>query len=181
MPSRSDERLAALFDAWAANVHAYALRHCGDEGADDVVSETFLVAWRRLGDIPGDPLPWLLVVARHVIANRRRSDRRRDHLAAVLLRQPHSVADAAEDVALDRGAWLAALRTLSDRDREALLLVAWDGLSPTDAARIAGCRERAFRGRLTRARQRLALALQDHESADHPTLLNQKVGPRHDR
>lgn len=58
------ERFVALWTEHAPRVMAYALRHVGPDGAEDVVAETFLVAWRRLDRVPEDALPWLLVVAR---------------------------------------------------------------------------------------------------------------------
>ncbi len=62
-----------LFEQYSVPVFGYARRHSDASVAEDVASETFLIAWRRRDDIPGDPLPWLLVVARNVLANRRRA------------------------------------------------------------------------------------------------------------
>jgi RNA polymerase sigma-70 factor (ECF subfamily) len=56
----------------------------GPERAKDVAAETFLIAWRRLEDVPREPAPWLLGVARKVIAGQLRTDARRDALAARL-------------------------------------------------------------------------------------------------
>lgn len=160
MPSVREERLADLYDLWAAKVHAYAMRHCGVEGADDVVSETFIVAWRRIDVIPTDALPWLLVVARNTIAHRRRSDGRRARLDEALS-STSSPDDqrSTEDIATSRLETIEALRHLSAKEREAVLLIAWDGLTVAAAADVAGCRERAFRARLTRARAHLRTAL----------------------
>jgi RNA polymerase sigma factor (sigma-70 family) len=160
MPSVQEERLADLYDRWAARVHAYAVRHCGVDGADDVVSETFIVAWRRIDVVPSDALPWLLVVARNTIAHRRRSAGRRARVDEALL-STWSPADqpSTEDIATARLETLEALRHLSAKEREAVLLIAWDGLTVSAAADVAGCRERAFRARLTRARARLRAAL----------------------
>ena len=167
MHSVREERLADLYDLWAAKVHAYALRHCGVEGADDVVSETFIVAWRRIEVIPEDALPWLLVVARNTIAHRRRSAGRRarldDALTARIPDQPRTT----EEIATSRLETLEALRHLSAKEREAVLLIAWDGLTIQAAADVAGCRDRAFRARLTRARAHLQAAL-DPPSAPRP-------------
>src|SRR4029450_2647016 len=54
-------------------VRAYARRRAAPDAAQDVVADTFLVAWRRLEDVPEDALPWLYGVARRVLANQRRS------------------------------------------------------------------------------------------------------------
>lgn len=159
MHSVREQRLADLYDLWAAKVHAYALRHCGVEGAEDVVSETFIVAWRRIDVVPDDALPWLLVVARNTIAHRRRSAGRRARLDDALATRSPDQERTTEEIATSRLETLEALRHLSAKEREAVLLIAWDGLTITAAADVAGCRDRAFRARLTRARAHLRAAL----------------------
>jgi RNA polymerase sigma-70 factor (ECF subfamily) len=136
---------------------AYALRHVDRDTAQEVLSETFLVAWRRLANVPGQPLPWLLVVARNTIANLRRSNYRQALLHSELerLERVAEPSPAAEVPALERAEVLAALAALTPVDREALLLVAWDGLSASQAARVAGCSVGTFHVRLFRARHRL--------------------------
>jgi RNA polymerase sigma-70 factor, ECF subfamily len=69
-------RMDALFTSHAADVFAFALRRSSPQAAQDTVSETFLVAWRRLDSVPDTPKPWLLGVARRVLANQRRTDGR---------------------------------------------------------------------------------------------------------
>jgi RNA polymerase sigma-70 factor (ECF subfamily) len=73
-------RFEALYREHYAAVLAYARRRIPGR-ADDVVSETFLVAWRRLDDVPSDGLPWLYGVARRVVADVRRSAGRQQALA----------------------------------------------------------------------------------------------------
>ena len=75
-----EARFEAIYRAYADAVHAYARRRTAVAAADDVVSETFLVVWRRLPDVPDAPLPWLLGIARRVLANRRRSESRNEAL-----------------------------------------------------------------------------------------------------
>ncbi|MGI8679168.1 MAG: RNA polymerase sigma factor [Jatrophihabitans sp.] len=70
------DRFSATFDEMSPRVFAYARRQCGSVDAQDVVADTFLVAWRRWSDVPDHPLAWLLVVARNTIANQRRRERR---------------------------------------------------------------------------------------------------------
>ncbi|GAA4588391.1 RNA polymerase sigma-70 factor (ECF subfamily) [Actinoplanes octamycinicus] len=157
----SREREQAFTRVWrdnATRVLAYALRHVDRDVAQDIVADTFLVAWRRFADLPAEPLPWLLVVARKTIANHRRSDDRRARLRAEVERLRHLAepAPAADLAAVERAEVLAALARLTPREREALLLVAWDGLEPADAARVAGCGRAAFHVRLFRARRKLA-------------------------
>lgn len=162
--STDAERLNTLWDTYAHRVQAYALRHVDPDTAAEVLSETFLVAWRRLADVPGDPLPWLLVVARNTIRNSRRSAYRARTLAgelARIARVARPVAQAAEDIAIEREVLLRALAALTTKEREALLLVSWDGLSTQEAATVAGCTVSAFQVRLHRARRRLRAALDD--------------------
>ena len=157
----SERRLADLYDSCAARVHAYLVRHVGPDGADDLLSEVFLVAMRRIEDVPDDAMPWLVVTAKHLAANDRRSGRRRERTRSLLLSQPRTSAGSAEDASLERLDLADAYATLTDKEQEALLLVTWDGLDLAQAAEAAGCRERAFRARLGRARQRLAAALDE--------------------
>lgn len=148
-------RLERLFLEHSAAVRAYAARRIAPDVVDDVSSDVFVVAWRRLEDVPQDALPWLLACARRIIANQRRSARRstalRDRLIA---ERPPSVDLGGSDSALGE-----ALATLSAGDREVLMLVAWEGLDAQRAAIVIGCSPRAFAMRLHRARRRLAAAM----------------------
>ena len=144
------ERFAALYETHAGAVLAYARRRVGAEEAEDVLSETFLVVWRRRERVPEDALPWLYAVAGNVIRNRVRAQRRRTALKARLAAQPVVADDASSDPRL-----FAALARLKPIDREALLLTAWEGLEPDRAARAAGCSTAAFHVRAHRARKRL--------------------------
>jgi RNA polymerase sigma-70 factor, ECF subfamily len=158
-PTRG-QRFEGLFRENYPLVRAYALRRSAPEVAQDAVAETFLVAWRRLDDVPDDALPWLYGVARRVLANQRRSvDRgaaleRRLTDAGVSGGSP----DPGERMA-DAELLRLAMARLSERSREALMLVAWHGLSGVRAARAAGCTKAAFAVRLHRARARLAAEL----------------------
>ena len=125
---------------------------------DDVVADTFLVAWRRLEDVPDLALPWLLGVARRVLADQRRGARRRRSLTERLRRESPASGPWSPPAGLSVEL-TDALGVLTEREREALLLVAWDGLSPRDAAVVAGFSSSAFRVRLHRARGRVAAQL----------------------
>jgi DNA-directed RNA polymerase specialized sigma24 family protein len=146
-----------LFRRHATDVLAYALRRSSTAGADDVVSEVFLVAAKKLADVPEDePLLWLYAVARRVIANQRRAARRREALhgaLAALRRDPwHVPPDAGSPL-------LEAVAALKAGEREVLMLSAWEGLSAREAAVVLGCSEAAFHQRLSRARNRLSAQL----------------------
>ena len=147
----------ALFTAHAGDVFGFAARRTSRSAAEDVVSETFLVAWRRLDSIPDAPKPWLLAVARRVLANQRRSAGRQSAVAARL--GPHDPLLDAEAVGSAGSAVLEALGHLAPLDRDAITLIAWDGLTAEEAAAVLGCSRATFYVRLHRAKKRLAAVL----------------------
>ncbi|MER6948348.1 sigma-70 family RNA polymerase sigma factor [Nonomuraea sp. NPDC000554] len=158
-----NERFTTLYDRYYRNVLKYALLRAERETAEDVSSETFLVAWRRLDDIPDPPLPWLLGVARNFLAKQRhlrfRGDALIDRIAMLTTAADWASWDVAEHV-LDREGALAALASLRNNDLEAIILASWQGLAPDEAALVMGCSSRAYRVRLHRARTRLTKAMQ---------------------
>lgn len=155
------ERFEEVFDEHFRAVSAYALRRARHADAEEAVAETFLVAWRRLEEVPIDAKPWLLGVTRRVLANQRRAAGRREALRA-------RVAGERElDTEPDRRPLvIEALGRLSTGDREVLLLVAWDGLSTQEAAAILGCSATAAKVRLHRARRRLRAELERLEPSN---------------
>ncbi|HEV2999433.1 MAG TPA: RNA polymerase sigma factor [Solirubrobacteraceae bacterium] len=161
-------RFERLYDAHYAPVLAYALRRSERSVAHDVAAETFLVAWRRLDDVPADAAPWLYGVARRVLANERRGAGRRAALAERLRQLPARRPPGEALEGAGSGSLAEALARLPERDREALMLVAWEGLSTAQAARAMGCAPAALRVRLHRARRRLARALDDLQSPHAP-------------
>jgi RNA polymerase sigma-70 factor, ECF subfamily len=158
-------RLEALFTEHAEAVRAYALRRIGREAADDAVSEVFVVACRRIEHVPADALPWLLACARRVLANQRRGARRRSALAGRLSAER---APAPPEWDVGRSPLLTALAGLRERDREVLLLTAWEGLDAARAAAALECSRAAFAVRLHRARRRLAGAIERAEQDGSP-------------
>jgi RNA polymerase sigma-70 factor, ECF subfamily len=148
-----------VFRTHVGAVHAYALRRSDAATADEVVADTFLVCWRRFDRVPEDALPWLYAVARRCLANRLRAGRREQMRAAPA--SPSAAAPTADvyEQRTHAREVLAALADLPAKEREALELCAWEGLTPAQAARVAGCTAAAFRVRLHRARRRLAAAL----------------------
>lgn len=154
-------RLELLFRQYSSRLLDYAhSRGMSWAESEDVVAEVYVVCWRRLDDVPSDALPWLFGVARKVVANRHRSHRRRDALRE---RAERNLPTFSQDIPSDGrdAVLLEALRQLSERDREILLLVGWDGLSHQEAARALGCKSIALRVRLFRAKDRL-LKQMDH-------------------
>jgi RNA polymerase sigma-70 factor (ECF subfamily) len=182
-------RFELLYAKHGPAVKAYVLRRAGASSADDVVAEVFVVCWRRFEEVPVDPLPWLLGVARRVLSTQRRGERRRGALHERLVQRAggplvetpeHLAEDASNGFVADvSGGWTGAtprlddgvlaglsdaalagaLARLSEADRELLLLIAWDGLSPAEAATIIGVKPATARVRLLRARRRLTQAL----------------------
>ncbi|MEU6714910.1 RNA polymerase sigma factor [Nonomuraea sp. NPDC046802] len=126
----------------------------------DVIAETFTTAWRRVRDIPeGDEARlWLYGVARRVLANHFRAEERRTALAVRLREETTTWTPSA--TGHDTAAY-QAFKRLSDDDRELLALVAWEGLSGPEIAKVLGCSRGAARIRLHRARKRLAKQLSD--------------------
>jgi RNA polymerase sigma factor (sigma-70 family) len=159
-------RFEALYAAHHPQVFGYVMRRCDRaDDAADAIAETFLVAWRRLDDAPtGDQLRlWLYGVARRVLANQRRGERRRLALADRLRSElgAHGLPDVSVDVTSGGAHSLgAALATLSPDDRELLTLEAWEELSSQEIAKVLGCSSAAARTRLHRARRRLQKALE---------------------
>jgi RNA polymerase sigma factor (sigma-70 family) len=157
-----EERLARLYADHGRDVLAYALRRSPEaEDAADVVAETFLIAWRRLADVPegDDERLWLYGVARRVLANQRRGERRRLRLGERLRSELPALVAAQAPPSGERSPVLSALRRLDEADRELLLLVGWEGLEPAQAARVVGGSVVAVRSRLHRARRRLRMAM----------------------
>jgi RNA polymerase sigma-70 factor, ECF subfamily len=159
---QAESRFAAVYEHLAFLV-AYARRR-GARDPEAIASEAMAIAWRRLADVPvDDARPWLIATTRNLLL----ADRRRNPAAAVVgLDDSMEVADADAPVSpqLDLDSELAAaLHSLSEPDREALLLIAWEDLTPTMAAKSLGITPTAFRMRLHRARQRLTDRLSDPE------------------
>lgn len=157
-------RFEDVFAAESRAILGYALRRVdAPEDAADVVAETFLVAWRRIDDVPAGPdaRPWLYGVARRVLANHTRGTRRRtrlgERLRDELLTRPDVVRHDEDDAA---GAVRDAMLRLSDDDRELLRLTSWEGLGPTELATAMSLPPATVRTRLHRARNRLRTELE---------------------
>lgn len=160
----SGVRLEEMFKAYANRVYAYALHRVGMHAASDVVSETFLAAWRRIDEVPEAALPWLLGTARRVVANEFRRQERR---TALLERLTGAAGAPPVDIPPEHVELIEALQKLPAGDQEVLLLSAWYDLSMAEAAAVLGCSIGAYAVRLHRARRRLRVQL-DEDSATVP-------------
>lgn len=164
-------RFDRLFTATYPEVLAFAIRRAENRAAaEDAASETFAVAWRKLDDVPDEPLGWLYAVARNLLANERRAQRRRGRLLGRLsaergaeARQPDPAASVGESDATMR-----ALAQLSGEQREVLMLVAWEGADARTGSEALGCSPGAFRIRLHRARKAYERAIEEPEIDEVP-------------
>ena len=170
-----DEAYTAMFRRHYPQVLAFVQRRTDPNRAHDVVADTFATAWRHFGRLPDEPLPWLYRVARNSLANQERAARRQVRLAERIAgRGVPPAPDHALAVIADTGL-RQALSRLSPGDREALLLIGWEGLDHGAAAEAMGCSSVAFKVRVHRARRRLARLL---DAADQETA-PQRIDLRH--
>lgn len=174
LPAGDEFAFRQLFDAHVAELWRFARRRCASvHDADDVVAETFAIAWRRWDTVPADGARlWLPGVARRVLANQRRSLGRLDSLRRRLEATGLSAVspDPSNTLADGDGRLWHALASLTPEDRDLLIMRAWDELAVTDIAELLGCTANAISVRLYKARRRLAdaLARTDGAHAGHP-------------
>ena len=155
----SAPRDAAWFEALvgdhAAAVHRYLARRTGRDEADDLAADVLTIAWRRRDDVPnGAELPWLYRTAGFVVANHRRKGR------------PVPIGDVPDEIDPDDPAVLlvqveqvrSVLGALGARDRQILLLNAWEGLVGDELAHVLGISRGGADAALSRARSRLRAA-----------------------
>jgi RNA polymerase sigma-70 factor (ECF subfamily) len=158
--SESDEQyFGRLYEQNFGRVAAYLLARADRDSATEAVARTFEIAWRRLRDVPSEPLPWLLGVARRVLSDQRRAQGRRNALIERIAETATETSDDHAEAVAAGGLVLAAIKDLTPFQQEALLLIAWDGLSEREAAAVLGCSRGAVALRLHRARKQLRSAL----------------------
>lgn len=141
-----------FYGRYVDRVASYVLRHTSVRDAEDIVAETFTVAWRKRVERLADPMPWLIVTARNITRQTRRKEVGAGELVARLTDLIETSSPAAEITALRRTEITDLLAGLDELSREALLLTTWDGLSGIDAARVLGITPGALRVRVHRAR-----------------------------
>jgi RNA polymerase sigma-70 factor (ECF subfamily) len=162
-----EARFRGVYEACYPDLLRFVQRRSHPSHAEDVVAEVFLVAWRRLEEMPAvedGARCWLFGVARRSLLNSRRSQDRRQALAVRIAAAPVAAAPGGDDTDLveRRVDVAAAWPRLSATDQEALALTVWDGLTALEAARVLQISPVAFRLRLSRARRIL------RQHLDHP-------------
>ncbi len=161
------KRFEELFDAHYAELTRFASRRVGTGEAADIVAGTFLIAWRRLAELPADQArAWLYGTARGVIANEMRGRARRDRLTAKAAGMGESHIEDHSGQVDEQLRVRAVFAQLSPADQEVLRLIEWEGLEVAEAAQALKCSRTALKVRLHRARRRFAHRLQATEDRD---------------
>lgn len=163
-------RFERLYQGYAGAVLTFVRRRTSSIEAEDVAAEVFLAAWRRLEEVPSDPLPWLLAIARGALSNRRRGVERSSALI-MRLRELEPTVPVGGEAQTPDGRVLQALATLAPADQELLLLVAWEQLNRRQLAQALGTSVGTVAVRLHRARNRLARALDARLAAASPEIV----------
>ena len=152
VPPRDDVWFDALFRAHLQQVHRYARRRVASADVDDLTAETFATAWRRRDDVTeGNELPWLYRTCAFLIANHRRKG-----IPSPVAELPELADDVdPATLAVEDADLRDVLRRLSPRDRQILLLHAWEGLQGESLAAVLGVSRGGADAALSRARARL--------------------------
>jgi RNA polymerase sigma-70 factor (ECF subfamily) len=156
----SETTFRTLYRENLADITAYALRRTtSSDDAADVVADVFLVAWRRIEQVPSGEAGrlWLFGVARRVLANQRRADGRRSRLSS-RLKEDLRLLERDHPVASQRvpDGFAEVFAELAERHRDVLGLSVWEGLDAASIATVLSCSANAARIRLHRARKQLA-------------------------
>lgn len=178
-----DVRFRELYVSYYRLVHAYCRRRTEADRADDVAAEVFLVAWRKIDQVPdGDAtLPWLYRVAYGVLTNAWRGVSRQKRLREKLNVIGVETAAAADEYVVVREEArqiLEAIGQLRNSQQEVLRLSVWEGLSGADLAAALDVSEDAAKQRLSRARRALVSAYNRLDSGNRSSIVAQKGGAR---
>jgi RNA polymerase sigma-70 factor (ECF subfamily) len=163
----------SLYDRHYDAIHSYFVRRTGRSTAQDLAAEVFLVAWRRIEDVPRgeNTLLWLYGVAANVAAHQRRSMARGARLDRRLSTVPNQGPEEPEPQVVRKAEYdrvLAATARLRPADQEILRLAAWEELPHDQISRLLGCSVAAVDQRLHRAKKRLAKEYRKTQAPGHP-------------
>ena len=150
MTDPENREFVSLYETNYKDVLRYVQRRTRPGLVEEVVAETFLIAWRRRDALPDEPRPWLFRTAANVMKSTLRRESRQVDLALRSYQPDDTSFDIDAGLDLER-AW----RQLAPKDREVIALHTWEGLSDSEAAEVIGCTRSAYAMRLTRAKRRL--------------------------
>ncbi len=156
----ADARFRSLYERHQPDVLAFYLRRLGREDAVEATADVFLTAWRRMDDVPGEDKArcWLFGIARNVLRNHQRTNRRLYRLTSRIGSVSADVDPLPETIVLRRAQdreVLEALARLRPRDREVVQLRLWEEASYEEIATLLGCSRHAAEQRYAKALQRL--------------------------
>lgn len=167
--SSAEDRFRAAYHATYPDLLRFATRRVHPSHAEDVVADAFLVAWRRVADLPDEldhQRAWLFGIARRTLLNQHRTDRRHQALAVRIAEHQPPSEGVDPDLVAARIDLARVWSALPATDQEVIALTAWDGLDGPAAAQVLGITPVAYRLRLSRARRRLRRLLDlPHDSA----------------
>ena len=181
MSSVDDGRFAAIYERYHWQIHSYCRRRTTPDRVDDAVSDTFLVAWRRISDVPEgrEGLLWLYKVAYRVLGHQWRGAARRDKLEKRLSSIGQESIAAPEDyvvVAEESRQILDAASRINRNDLEVMRLIAWEDLSHAEVAEVLGISQNAVKQRFHRAKKNLAREFNRAEKKSSRTPAAQEGG-----
>lgn len=172
--STNEARFREAFDAYFDAITRYCFRRLHPDKADDAASSVFVVAWRKIDQMPdGDQtLPWLYGVARNEVRTLRRSIRRSTALRAKLNGQPRYPDPGPEAMVIgsaEQAQLVQAFKTLGAGDQEIIRLRAYESLQVNQIAIVLGCTPEAAKKRCSRATKRLRDAVDRSGRRGAPT------------
>jgi len=173
------ELFGLLFDRYATSMHGYLCRRVGRQAADELLGDLFLTAFERRTSFDpdrGEVRPWMYGIATNLVARERqrwsRNQQRRERIetAAEPVESEFDRVEDALDAQTALGRALGRVESLPDRDRDALVLFASEGLTYEAVAAALGIPVGTVRSRISRARGRLReLAVHDGEQLVDPS------------
>jgi RNA polymerase sigma-70 factor (ECF subfamily) len=144
----------------SVDILGYFARRVGRDDAADLLAETMMTAWRRIASLPAQEdqaRMWLFGIARNVLANAERSERRRLRLAN---RLRLLIGDHSESPAPDASSEVRdAVDRLPADQAEVIRLVHWDGFTLAEVAQLLQEPPTTTRSRYQRAKESLRQTL----------------------